>query len=230
MEIVSYSAGASNAVLDRIRSRGLHANPEVVARVSEIVEGVRSGGDDALLHYTREFDGVKLEPRDLRVDHEFLERTAAGADSRTLDFFRRAIENIRTFHLHQLERSWEIQTARGAIVGQRILPLSAAGLYVPGGRAAYPSTVAMNAIPALVAGVSRIAIATPPSTLEASPMVAAIIVELGIREVYRVGGAQAIAAFAFGTESIPRVDKIVGPGNIYVAIAKQHVHGSAGIH
>src|SRR5262249_30994431 len=149
MEIVSYSAGASNAVLDRIRSRGLHANPEVVARVSEIVEGVRSGGDDALLHYTREFDGVRLEPRDLRVDHEFLERTAAGADSRTLDFFRRAIENIRTFHLHQLERSWEIQTARGAIVGQRILPLSAAGLYVPGGRAAYPSTVAMNAIPAL---------------------------------------------------------------------------------
>src|SRR5262249_61511563 len=103
MEIVSYSAGSSNAVLDRIRSRGLHANPEVVARVSEIVEGVRSGGDEALLHYTRELDGVKLEPRDLRVDHEFLERTATRADSRTLDFFRQALAILRTVHLRQLE-------------------------------------------------------------------------------------------------------------------------------
>jgi histidinol dehydrogenase len=120
-------------------------------------------------------------------------------------------------------------TERGAIVGQRILPVASAGLYVPGGRAAYPSSVVMNAVPAQVAGVGRIVIATPPGTLEQNPVVAAVINELGIEEVYRIGGAQAVAALAFGTESIPRVDKIVGPGNIYVAIAKKLVYGAVGI-
>src|SRR5262249_55515169 len=229
MHIVSYTTRSSCQVLDSIRSRGLQMNSELVARVAEIVEGVRSGGDEALLHYTKLFDGMSLRPEDLRVDPDSLKSVATRADSQTLNAFRRAIDNIRSFHINQLERSWKIQTADGTTVGQRILPLSSAGLYVPGGKAAYPSSVVMNAIPAQVAGVARIAIATPPATLEDSPLVAAMILELGIQEVYRIGGAQAIAALAFGTESVPRVDKIVGPGNVYVAIAKKLVYGSVGI-
>jgi len=229
MEVIAYKASGSNEQLRRIRSRSLQMNSDLIARVSEIVEGVRSGGDEALINYTRRFDGIQLKPTELRVDTDFIRAQAARADSRVLEAFRQAIKNIRAFHEHQREQDWQITTEDGAVVGQRILPVASAGLYVPGGRAAYPSSVAMNAVPAQVAGVRRIAIATPPDTLERNPVVAAVINELGIEEVYRVGGAQAIAAFAFGTETIPRVDKIVGPGNAYVAIAKKLVYGSVGI-
>ncbi|MFY9557366.1 MAG: histidinol dehydrogenase [Blastocatellia bacterium] len=229
MEVVTYKAGEVNAVLERLRSRSLEMNREFVARVAEIIEGVRSGGDDALIRYTKQFDGIELRPAELRVDPDFIRTQAARADSRVVEAFRTAILNIRVFHEHQTERDWQIATEDGAVLGQRILPVASAGLYVPGGRAAYPSSVAMNAVPAMVAGVPRIAISTPPGTLERNPAVAAVINELEITEVYRVGGAQAIAAFAFGTESIPRVDKIVGPGNAYVAIAKKLVYGSVGI-
>jgi histidinol dehydrogenase len=229
MEIIAYKASVSNDQLRRIRSRSLQMNPDLIARVSEIVEDVRYRGDQALIDCTRRFDGIELRANELRVDTDFLRAQAARADSRALEAFRRAIRNIRAFHGHQRERDWQITTEDGAVVGQRILPVAAAGLYVPGGRAAYPSSVAMNAVPAQVAGVRRIAIATPPNTLERNPVVAAVINELAIEEVYRVGGAQAIAAFAFGTETIPKVDKIVGPGNAYVAIAKKLVYGSVGI-
>src|SRR5712692_206345 len=229
MEVISCKAGGSNDQLRRIRSRSLQMNADLIARVSEIVEGVRSGGDEALIYYTRRFDGVELKASELRVHTDFIRANAARADSRVLEAFRQAIQNIRAFHEHQREQDWQITTEDGAVVGQRILPVASAGLYVPGGRAAYPSSVAMNVVPAQVAGVGRIAIATPPDTLERNPVVAAVINELGIEEVYRVGGAQAIAAFAFGTETIPKVDKIVGPGNAYVAIAKKLVYGSVGI-
>lgn len=229
MEVFAYKASGSNEQLRRIRSRSLQMNSDLIARVSEIVEGVRSGGDEALINYTRRFDRIELKPTELRVDTDFIRAQAARADSRVLEAFRQAIKNIRAFHKHQREQDWQITTEDGAVVGQRILPVASAGLYVPGGRAAYPSSVAMNAVPAQVAGVRRIAIATPPDTLERNPVVAAVINELGIEEVYRVGGAQAIAALAFGTETIPRVDKIVGPGNAYVAIAKKLVYGSVGI-
>lgn len=229
MEIVIYKHAATNAALERIGSRSLQMNAELIARVAEIVDGVRGGGDEALVHFTREFDGVSLQPGELRVDIDFIKSAARRADSRAVGAFREAIQNIRAFHERQREPSWEMMTEDGSMVGQRILPVASAGLYVPGGRAAYPSSVAMNAVPAQVAGVHRIAIATPPGTLERVPVVAAVIDELGIREVYRVGGAQAIAALAFGTETISRVDKIVGPGNIYVAIAKKLVYGSVGI-
>ncbi len=215
--------------LGRIRSRSLHVNPELIARVAEIVEGVRAGGDEALVHFTKQFDGVALTSAEIRVDSDFIRATASRADARVVEAFRQAISNIRAFHLHQRERDWLITLEDGAMVGQRILPVSSAGLYVPGGRAAYPSSVIMNAVPAQVAGVARLAITTPPSTLEINPTVAAAIDALGITEVYRVGGAQAIAALAFGTESIPRVDKIVGPGNVYVAAAKKLVYGAVGI-
>jgi histidinol dehydrogenase len=229
MEISSYTSGSFNAALDRIRSRAVAVNPELMARVSSIVEAVRKEGDAALIRYTELFDGVGLRASDLKVAPEFISEMAGRASPSTVEAFRRAIANVREFHNRQIERSWEMTTDGGARVGQRVLPVSAAGLYVPGGRAAYPSSVVMNAVPAQVAGVPRIAVVTPPGTFERIPAVAAIIHELGISEVYRVGGAQAVAALAFGTETIPRVDKIVGPGNIYVATAKKIVYGAVGI-
>jgi len=229
IEIVSYNPGESNAALDRIRLRGLDANAELIAKVNAIIEGVRSGGDEALVGYTKQFDGVELRPKDIRVDPEFIKNAASKAESNVVAAFRLAIKNVRVFHERQCESDWSMTNEDGAVVGQRIRPVASAGLYVPGGRAAYPSTVVMNAVPAQVAGVKRIAIATPPGTLETNPTVPAVINELGIEEVYRVGGAQAIAAFAYGTESIARVDKIVGPGNAYVAIAKKVVFGFVGI-
>jgi histidinol dehydrogenase len=229
MEIVTYKPNRQNSALQRIQSRALQVNPELINRVTEIVEGVRAGGDEALIHYTHKFDSVELTAETLRVDPEFIQHSAARADARTVEAFRQAITNVKTFHAHQKESDWRIHTPEGAILGQRILPVSAAGLYVPGGRAAYPSSIVMNAAPAQVAGVRRIVVATPPSTLEENANVAAVLAELGIREIYRIGGAQAIAAMAYGTESIARVDKIVGPGNIYVAIAKKLVYGAVGI-
>jgi histidinol dehydrogenase len=229
MEIVSYRPKTASPALDRIRSRSLQMNADLVARVAAIVDSVRAGGDEALIHYTEQFDSLSLSPAELRVDPEFLKKAASRAEPRAVEAFRKAIENVRAFHDRQREIAWQVENRSGAITGQRILPVASAGLYVPGGSAAYPSSVIMNAVPAQVAGVRRIAIVTPPNTLERAPAVAAVIAELGITEVYRVGGAQAIAALAFGTETIPRVDKIVGPGNIYVAIAKKLIYGAAGI-
>jgi histidinol dehydrogenase len=229
MEIVIYNTKAADTALDRIRSRALQMNPELIARVAEVVDEVRARGDEALIRYTKEFDGVSLQPCELRADADFIRSAASRAEPRAVEAFRKAIGNVRAFHERQREYDWQMTTEDGAVIGQRILAVASAGLYVPGGRAAYPSSLIMNAVPAEVAGVRRIAIATPPSTLERVPAVAAVIDELGLAEVYRVGGAQAIAALAFGTETIPRVDKIVGPGNIYVAIAKKLVYGAVGI-
>jgi histidinol dehydrogenase len=229
MEIVTYKTNQPSAALERIRSRTLQMNPDLIALVADIVEGVRAGGDEALIHYTEKFDGLTLKPNEIRVDADFIKAMAARADARAVEAFRSAISNVRAFHEHQREADWQTSPAEGVTVGQRIRAIAAAGLYVPGGRAAYPSSVLMNAVPAQVAGVGRIAITTPPGTLEKVPAVAAVIHELGITEVYRVGGAQAVAALAFGTESIRRVDKIVGPGNVYVAIAKKLVYGAVGI-
>ena len=229
MEIVRYKPNSRPAALARILSRSLQVNAELIAQVTEIVDAVRAGGDEALLHYTKRFDNVTLTPATLRVDTDFIKTAAAKAEAKTLTAFRQAIENVRAFHEYQKERDWRMQTTEGAILGQRILPVDSAGLYVPGGRAAYPSSLVMNAVPAQVAGVRRMVTVTPPETLEQNPTVAAVIAELGITEVYRIGGAQAVAALAFGTETITRVDKIVGPGNIYVAIAKKLVYGTVGI-
>ena len=194
MEIVSYNPGNSDRVLDRIRSRSLQMNPDLIARVTHIVDSVRSGGDEAVIHFTEQFDGVTLDPNQLRVDAEFIHEMASRTEPGLLDAFRRAVRNISLFHEQQRESGWEIVIEDGARVGQRVLPVASAGLYVPGGRAAYPSSLIMNAVPAQVAGVRRIAITTPPGTLEQVPVLAAVIAELGITEVYRVGGAQAIAA------------------------------------
>jgi histidinol dehydrogenase len=229
MEIASYKASAHCPALDRIRSRSLQMNPDLVATVAAIVDAVRCGGDEALIHFTAEHDGVKLHPSDLRISEDHIDAAAASADPLAVEAFRKAIENVRAFHRRQIESGWTIQGESGSELGLRVLPIASAGLYVPGGKAAYPSSLIMNAVPAQVAGVRNILVATPPRNLEKTPEIAAVVRELGIRDLYQVGGAQAIAALAFGTETIPRVDKIVGPGNVYVAIAKKLVYGTVGI-
>jgi histidinol dehydrogenase len=221
------------AVLDgylkRLEARAVAFDPELMRAVSTIIDDVRARGDEALIDYTARFDGIQIQASDLRVDAETLNTSADKVDRRVLAALRDAIKNVRTFHEQQLERSWEIAPGDGVRLGQRITPLESAGLYVPGGTAAYPSSVVMNVVPAQVAGVERIVVATPPRTLAESPAVAAAMRELNITAIYAVGGAQAIAALAFGTQTIPRVDKITGPGNKYVAAAKKLVFGVVGI-
>ena len=212
-----------------IAARQVALDSELQRDVATIVNGVRLKGDAALVDYTRRFDRVALDAADLRVDEKSLRETAASADSVVVKALREAIRNVRTFHEQEIEHSWKVERAPGTWVGQRVSPIERVGLYIPGGTASYPSSVVMNVVPAQVAGVPRIIVATPPRTLSENPAVAAALVALGITEIYRVGGAQSIAALAFGTETIPRVDKITGPGNRYVAAAKRQVYGIVGI-
>ena len=165
----------------------------------------------------------------LRVDEETLRSSAERVDVHVIEALRESIRRVREFHEHEVEKSWEVDGERDVRMGQRITPIERAGLYVPGGTASYPSSVVMNVVPAKVAGVERIVVTTPPRTLGETPAVAAALLELKVTEIYQVGGAQAIAALAFGTETIPRVDKITGPGNKYVAAAKKLVFGAVGI-
>lgn len=196
--------------------------------VLEIIATVRARGDEALKSYTEKFDGVRLDS--LRVTNEEIEAAYQNVSEEALRIIREAAENIRDYHERQKRESWIIAKEDGTMIGQKITPLDAVGLYVPGGTAAYPSSVLMNVIPAQVAGVKRIVITSPPNkngTLPAGVLVAAS--ELGVKEIYKVGGAQAIAALAYGTETIRPVDKIFGPGNIYVALAKREVFGQVAI-
>ncbi len=222
-------AGALKAKLARIKGRSVAFDAELTTIVADIVEDVRHRGDAALLDYTARFDGVRLAPSELRVGEEMLRRSAERADARVLEALRLAIKNIRLFHERERVESWEMETTRGVRLGQRVTAVDAAGLYVPGGTASYPSSVVMNVVPAQVAGVGRIVVTTPPRTLSETPAVAAALLELGVTEIYSVGGAQAIAALAYGTQSIPRVDIITGPGNKFVAAAKKLVFGAVGI-
>jgi histidinol dehydrogenase len=217
------------ARLKTIRDRNVALDDSLMSDVATIIRDVRSRGDAALSEYTERFDGLRMQTHELRVPQDTLHVSAQRVDPFVLECLREAIQNVRVFHEHQREESWEITTAEGVRLGQRISPINRAGLYVPGGTASYPSSVLMNVIPAQVAGVSRIAVTTPPRTLAENPAVAAALVELDVTEVYAVGGAQAIAALAYGTETVPRVDKITGPGNKYVAAAKKLVFGAVGI-
>ncbi|WNQ11028.1 histidinol dehydrogenase [Paenibacillus aurantius] len=194
--------------------------------VQAIIESVRKEGDAAVHRYSEKFDGVKVP--ELRISEEEIRSAYERVDLEFLEAIREAAVNIRSFHEKQKRSSWMDLQPDGSLLGQVIRPLKRVGLYVPGGKAAYPSSVLMNAIPAQVAGVQEIAMVTPPATAGeegVNPYILVAAAEVGIREIYRVGGAQAVAALAFGTESIPAVDKIVGPGNIYVALAKRSVYG-----
>ncbi len=215
--------------LRRISSRNVAFEIGLLTDVTKIIEDVRERGDAALIEYTRRFDGLSLQPKELRVTEESLRRSAERVDARVLEALREAIKRVRAFHEHERMESWETGNDRGVRLGQRITPIERAGLYVPGGTASYPSSVIMNVVPAHVAGVPRLVVTTPPRTLAETPAVAAALLELNVTEIYQVGGAQAIAALAYGTETIPRVDKITGPGNKYVAAAKKLVFGAVGI-
>ena len=203
---------------------------EIEARVLEIVEGVRIWGDVAVFDYTRKFDRAEIDSDNFRVSETEIEKAYAAIDSEFWDALNEAILNIRGFHEKQKQHSWMEPDDQGSILGQIAQPLHRVGIYVPGGTAAYPSSVLMNALPALVAGVSEIAMVTPPAadgSMNPYTLVAADA--CGVKEIYKVGGAQAIAALAFGTFSLPKVDKISGPGNIYVTLAKKMVYGEVDI-
>ncbi|MCT7986316.1 histidinol dehydrogenase [Laspinema sp. A4] len=200
------------------------------ATVREVLQAVKRQGDRSLLHYTAEFDGQSLKPEDLRVSGSELDAAYQQVSKELLDAICLAKQNIEAFHRQRVPKSWVQFGEDEVVLGKRYTPVDRAGLYVPGGRAAYPSTVLMNAIPAQVAGVPRIVICTPPGPEKTvNPAVLVAAQEAGIQEIYRVGGAQAIAALAYGTETIPKVDVITGPGNIYVTLAKKQVFGTVGI-
>lgn len=229
MRIVRQKRERLRELLDHLAGRSVALDAELMKQVASIIDDVRARGDRALIEYAARFDKVELKPSELRIDVEQLRRYAEKVDERVVQSLREAIRNVRAFHERQLEKSWTMTAAPGVELGQRIAPLERVGVYVPGGTAAYPSSVVMNVVPAQVAGVELIAVATPPRTLSESPAVAAALLALNVTEVYAVGGAQAIAALAFGTETVPRVDKITGPGNKYVAAAKKLVFGVVGI-
>jgi histidinol dehydrogenase len=230
IRLIHRTDGAARAaMLAKMKSRSVAFDQELLQAVSAIIDDVRQRGDEALRDYTRRFDGIDLGREQLRLDQADLRRSAAHVDFRVVEALREAIRNVRAFHERQIEQSWEYSPAPGVVLGQQLIPLESVGVYVPGGTAAYPSSVVMNVVPAQIAGVDRIVVVTPPRTITENPAVAAALVELNVTEVYATGGAQAVAALAFGTESIPRVDKITGPGNKYVAAAKKLVFGVTGI-
>jgi len=201
----------------------------VDAAVAGILKEVRMHGDAAVCEYTKRFDGFDLTPELMRVPIQTIETYAADADDELVDILRQAARNVRDFQEQQTEESWEYYAGEGIRLGVRRTPIPSAGIYIPGGKAAYPSSVLMNAIPAQVAGVPRIVVVTPPRSLEENPLVAAALKLLGLTEVYRIGGAQSIGALAYGTETIAAVQKIVGPGNQYVQAAKRQVYGAVDI-
>lgn len=203
---------------------------DIHRRVEEIVAGVRDKGDAALLEFTERFDRVALTPGELAVTAGEMEAAEGAVGAATMRALRYAADRIERFHRESVPRSWRMTDALGSRLGQEVRPLDRVAVYVPGGRAAYPSTVLMTAIPARVAGVKEIVLVSPPSPDKSlNPAVLAAARVAGVTEAYRIGGAQAVAALAYGTETIRRVDKIVGPGNIYVALAKGRVFGDVGI-
>jgi histidinol dehydrogenase len=226
LPIVLYAS--RQEALDRVFNRSASFDPDVDKAVVDIIADVRSRGDEALIDLTGQFDGVTLSQ--IRVPSSDLQAALEGLDQNLLGVIERAIANIREFHSRQARQSWFMDRPDGTVLGQRVVPIERVGLYVPGGTAVYPSSVLMNVIPAQIAGVQDIVIVSPPGEDGLPhPLVLAAAALLGIDEVYAVGGAQAIAALAYGTESVRRVDKIVGPGNAYVAAAKRMVFGPVAI-
>ena len=197
--------------------------------VRQIVVDVRRDGDKAVIHYTKLIDRVELTPENLLVSEAEFEAAEQAADPAVVASLRKAAENVRRYHQEQKPNSWMTYRDQGSILGQSIIPLDRVGIYVPGGTAAYPSSVIMNAVPAVVAGVREIIMMVPPKNGKINPYVLLAARAAGVKKIYKIGGAQAIAAMAFGTETVPRVDKITGPGNIFVTLAKKEVYGHVDI-
>ena len=230
MRIVELTEESRNNLLANLLKRSPASYGKYEQTVNNIVERVRREGDQALFELTREFDKCDLNAQSIRVTDEEIEEAYRQIDPEFVAVMKKSAANITAFHEKQMHNSWILPNENGTILGQKITPVEISGVYVPGGKAAYPSSVLMNILPAKVAGVSRIIMTTPPDALgKVNPgtLVAADIA--GVREIYKVGGAQAVAAMAFGTESIPKVDKITGPGNIFVALAKKACFGYVSI-
>ena len=230
MRIVKLDSQAKQNILSDLLKRDPNQYGEYAGTVQEIVEDVKKRGDEALFEYTRKFDHAEITPENIQVTEEEIREAMESVDEKLLKVMKKSMANIRDHHERQKRQSWFESRPDGTILGQKITALESAGVYVPGGKAAYPSSVLMNIIPAKVAGVGRIAMVTPPGKDgKVNPVTLTAAHLAGATEVYKVGGAQAIAALAFGTESIPRVNKIVGPGNIFVALAKKAVYGHVSI-
>lgn len=230
MQIIRLTAETKKNILEQLLKRSPDSYPEFEKRVQDIIKNVKENGDAAVFDYTKRFDGVEITPETIRVTPEEIQEAYENVDQTLLDVIRKSLVNIRSYHEKQRKYSWFDSTENGTMLGQKITPLAIVGVYVPGGKAVYPSSVLMNVVPAKVAGVKRIVMTTPPGRdgkIPVSTLVAAH--EAGVDEIYKVGGAQAIAALAFGTDSIPKADKITGPGNIYVALAKKAVYGHVSI-
>jgi histidinol dehydrogenase len=216
--------------LDQLLSWESVSDASINQRVLDIIDNVRTRGDAALIDYTRQFDGLDVaQMSDLILPRERLELALTRITPEQRSALETAAERVRLYHERQVQDSWRYQEADGTVLGQKITPLDRAGLYVPGGKASYPSSVLMNAIPAKVAGVPEVVMVVPTPRGEINELVLAAAAIAGVDRVFTIGGAQAVAALAYGTESVPPVDKIVGPGNIYVATAKRHVFGKVGI-
>ena len=230
MRIEKLNENTKKNLLDDLLKRSPNNYGKFEASVQKILNAVKEKGDEAVFDYTEKFDGVRLDAEHLLVTEEEIAEAYEQVDDELIAIIRKALVNIRDYHQKQMQYSWFDSKPDGTILGQKMTALASVGVYVPGGKAAYPSSVLMNVLPAKVAGVDRIVMCTPPGKdgkVYASTLVAAK--EAGVDEIYKVGGAQAIAAMAFGTESVPKVDKIVGPGNIYVALAKKAVFGYVSI-
>ena len=230
MRTVRLTKESTKDILENLLKRSPNNYGKFEAAVADILANVKEKGDEALFSYTREFDKVEVTPETIRVTEEEIKEAYEAVDASLLEVIRKALVNIRTYHEKQRQNSWFTSTENGTMLGQKITPLDRVGVYVPGGKAVYPSSVLMNIVPAKVAGVPHIVMTTPPGKngkVNPSTLVAAK--EAGADEIYKVGGAQAIGALAYGTSSIPKVDKIVGPGNIFVALAKKAVYGHVSI-
>ncbi|RUM90893.1 MAG: histidinol dehydrogenase [Thermovibrio sp.] len=213
----------------RIKTRGQGLESKYAQSVLEIIESVRKFGDNAVFGYAKKFDRVDLTPENVRVSNGEIEEAFKRVPKEVVDAIEFAVERVRKFHEHQKENSYFV-TEPGIFLGQKVTPLESAGIYVPGGKASYPSSVIMNAVPAKVAGVERVVMITPAiGSLDVNPYSLVAAKLSGVDEIYRIGGAHGVAAIAFGTKSIPKVDKIVGPGNIYVALAKKFLFGTVDI-
>jgi histidinol dehydrogenase len=227
IQLIKTSERGFDAALRKIVQRRAGGGGAVEKKVAEIIRAVRLNGDRALFHYTRLYDGVRLNRRTVEVSEREMDDAVKKIPARNLKTLRLAARRIAAFHRRQMEKSWGYRDPIGIFLGQRITPLERVGVYVPGGKASYPSTVLMNTIPAKIAGVKEVVMTSPIGRDGALILAAARIA--GVDRIFRVGGAQAIAALAYGTESVPKVDKIVGPGNIYVATAKRLVFGEVNI-
>lgn len=230
MRIIKLTQETRENILENLLKRSPNSYGQYEAAVAEILENVKKNGDKAVFDYTLRFDKAQISEENVRVTDEEVEEAYALVAPKLIEVIRKALVNIRDYHMKQKTYSWFDSTAKGTILGQKVTPLETVGVYVPGGKAVYPSSVLMNIVPAKVAGVDKIIMATPPAAdgkVNPSTLVAAK--EAGVDEIYKAGGAQAIGALAYGTKCIPKVDKIVGPGNIYVALAKKAVYGHVSI-